>query len=110
MPEKPPSRNDIPLEDVLRQDRGDCLPCRVIGLYSNLRLRITLTHIYISAGSVAFMGLGGYTYISGMSQLAAKEAEIARANTRFGIGIRRLGIQGTAVGLFGLGVYRWFFT
>ncbi|KAI5851903.1 hypothetical protein BZA05DRAFT_46641 [Tricharina praecox] len=91
MPEKPPSRNDIPLEDVLRQDRGDCLPCRVIG-------------------SVAFMGLGGYTYISGMSQLAAKEAEIARANTRFGIGIRRLGIQGTAVGLFGLGVYRWFFT
>jgi hypothetical protein len=56
------------------------------------------------------MGLGGYTYISGLSQLVAKEAEIARANTIFGIGIRRLGIQGTAAGLFGLGLYRFFWT
>ena len=45
-----------------------------------------------------------------MSQLEAKKAEIARANTRFGIGARRLGIQGMAASLFGLGVYRFFFT
>ena len=59
-------------------------------------------------GSIAFIGLGGYTYISGITQLAAKRAEIDRANTRFGIGIRRLGIQCTAAGLVGLGLYRWF--
>ncbi|KAF8253430.1 hypothetical protein K440DRAFT_625497 [Wilcoxina mikolae CBS 423.85] len=91
MPAKPPHADEITLKEALAQDRGDCTPCRVIG-------------------SLAFIGLGGYTYVSGMSQLAAKEAEIARANTRFGIGIRRLGIQGTAVGLFGLGLYRFFWT
>jgi len=45
-----------------------------------------------------------------MSQLAAKETVIARSNTIFGIGARRLGIQGMAASLFGLGVYRFFFT
>ena len=61
-------------------------------------------------GSTAFAGLGVYTYLSGMSQLAAKEAVIARSNTMFGIGARRMGIQGMAASLFGLGVYRFFFT
>ena len=56
------------------------------------------------------MALGGYTYYSGMSQLASKEAEIARAATRWGIGARRLGIQGMSATLFGLGVYRFFMT
>jgi len=79
------------LDEALSDDRGDCLPCRVIG-------------------SAAFAGLGAYTYISGMSQLAAKETVIARSNTIFGIGARRLGIQGMAASLFGLGVYRFFFT
>jgi len=112
MPEKPPSRNDVSLEEVLRQDRGDCLPCRVIGSHPVPTASpppLPCAHP-ASPGSAAFVGLGGYTYISGMSQLAAKEAAIARANTRFGIGIRRLGIQGTALGLFGLGLYRFFFT
>jgi hypothetical protein len=45
-----------------------------------------------------------------MSQLALKEAEIARSGTKFGIGFRRLSIQGMTAGLFGLGVYRFFFT
>jgi hypothetical protein len=66
--------------------------------------------VFCYTGAAAFMGLGAYTYVSGMMQLSAKEAEIARSNTRFGIGIRRLGIQGMAAGLFGLGVYRAFFT
>ncbi|KAA8903052.1 hypothetical protein FN846DRAFT_908291 [Sphaerosporella brunnea] len=92
MPDQPPPKADITLGEALREDRReDCTPCKAIG-------------------AVAFMGLGAYIYVSGMSQLAAQEAEIARANTRFGIGIRRLGIQGMAAGLFGLGIYRAFFT
>lgn len=41
-----------------------------------------------------------------MKQLSKRELEISQAPTRFGIGIRRLGVHGTAVALMGLGVYR----
>jgi hypothetical protein len=33
MPDQPPPKADIALKDALREDRGDCTPCRVIGLY-----------------------------------------------------------------------------
>lgn len=52
------------------------------------------------------MGLAGYTYLSGMKQLELKKKEIAMANTRWGIGARRLGVTGIAATMFMLGVYR----
>lgn len=52
------------------------------------------------------MGLGAYTYLSGMKQLELKKKQIAMADTRWGVGIRRLGVTGMAGTLFLLGIYR----
>lgn len=41
-----------------------------------------------------------------MKQLELKKKEIAMSPTRFGIGIRRLGVTGIAGTMFMLGIYR----
>merc|ERR1712098_776301 len=52
-------------QDVLRRDRGDdCLSCKVVG-------------------TAVFLGLGGYSYFSGMSQLEQQKAKILQSNTMF---------------------------
>ncbi|KAF2686153.1 hypothetical protein K458DRAFT_208805 [Lentithecium fluviatile CBS 122367] len=79
-------------KEALKQDKAqydDCTPCRVIG-------------------TGAFVGLGAYTYVSGHAQLKAQEAVIRRSKSMFGMKSRRAAITGTAAGLVGLGVYRWF--
>lgn len=96
------------LDDALAIDNQRCTPCRLIGALPSSshppNPRLTYTG---NTGSAAFIGLGGYTYFSGMSQLNQKEALIARSKTMWGIGARRLGIQGIAASLIGLGVYRF---
>ncbi|KAI5814995.1 hypothetical protein BZA77DRAFT_317288 [Pyronema omphalodes] len=82
----PITTKGVSAEEIYRQD-VDCTPCRIIG-------------------SASFVGLGCYTWWSGMRQLNKRELEITQAPTRFGVGIRRLGVHGTAVALMGLGVYR----
>lgn len=58
------------------------------------------------------MGLGGYTYWSGMRQINNNADLIKQANTRFGIGVRRIAITGLAgtmitLGFVRLATYRW---
>ncbi|KAL7273080.1 hypothetical protein RUND412_004090 [Rhizina undulata] len=77
------------LSELLKEDAEDCFSCRVIG-------------------SAAFIGLGGYTYWSGLAQLKKQEEVILRSGSRWGIGARRLGIHGIAAGMIGMGLYRWF--
>lgn len=59
-------------------------------------------------GSAAFIGLGAYTYMSGHSQLKAQEAVILRSKSIFGMRSRKAGLTGMAIGLMGVGAYRWF--
>ncbi|KAH9831498.1 hypothetical protein Tdes44962_MAKER08929 [Teratosphaeria destructans] len=78
-----------PVKNVIAQQRADydCTPCRIMG-------------------SLAFTGLGIYTYGSGMRQLRAREMEILRSGTMFGVRVRRGGILALSASLVGLGVYR----
>ncbi|KAF2125867.1 hypothetical protein P153DRAFT_378680 [Dothidotthia symphoricarpi CBS 119687] len=79
-------------QEALKQDRAqfdDCTPCRVVG-------------------SVTFLGLGLFTYVSGHSQLKAQEAVIRNSKSMFGMASRRAAITSTSAVFVGLGVYRWF--
>ncbi|TGZ82794.1 hypothetical protein EX30DRAFT_369849 [Ascodesmis nigricans] len=75
------------IETFMRLDQGECTACKIIG-------------------SVAFMGLGGYTFYSGMKNLNANAAAIAASNSRFGIGIRKVTIATMAGGFVAAGVIR----
>ncbi|KAF8420788.1 hypothetical protein EV426DRAFT_230168 [Tirmania nivea] len=84
----PPERPDHTLVQQAERNK-DCLGCRLIG-------------------SAAFIGLGGYTFISGgrlLREQAFKEA-LARSGSRFDLAARRAGIHGLSACLIGLGVYR----
>ncbi|EXJ73866.1 uncharacterized protein A1O5_03628, partial [Cladophialophora psammophila CBS 110553] len=70
-------------------DKEDCLSCRVLG-------------------STAFVGLGGYTYFSGMQQLRARQKAIEFSKSKYKYGSRQLGILSLSATLMGLGVYRMF--
>ncbi|KIX95313.1 uncharacterized protein Z520_08830 [Fonsecaea multimorphosa CBS 102226] len=67
----------------------DCLSCRVLG-------------------STAFVGLGGYTYFSGMQQLRARQKAIELSRSKYKYGSRQLGILSLSATLVGLGIYRMF--
>ncbi|KAF2169133.1 hypothetical protein M409DRAFT_52419 [Zasmidium cellare ATCC 36951] len=88
-----PTLHDLQSETKLKQVLADqqkdydCLRCRLMG-------------------SIAFTGLGIYSYASGMKQLRERELEILKSGSRFGLGARRGGIVGMSAVLVGLGVYR----
>ncbi|PYH90188.1 hypothetical protein BO71DRAFT_487325 [Aspergillus ellipticus CBS 707.79] len=65
----------------------DCLSCRV-------------------TGSAAFIGLGVYSYYSGMKNLSTQEKAIMQGATKYKMGSRRLGIASISAALVGLGVWR----
>ncbi|KAF2857475.1 hypothetical protein K470DRAFT_195703, partial [Piedraia hortae CBS 480.64] len=70
-----------------RASEYDCLPCRLMG-------------------SLAFTGLGIYTYASGRKQLNLRAEEIRRSGSRIGVMPRRLATLGLSASLVGIGVYR----
>lgn len=77
-------------QDLLKEDRGDdCMPCRIVG-------------------SGAFIGLAGYSYISGHSQLEKQRELILKSNSMFGMRSRRFGITGISLGLVWMGLWRFF--
>ncbi|OQN96701.1 hypothetical protein B0A48_17125 [Cryoendolithus antarcticus] len=86
----PALQQPAPLPSTLSTQRKDydCTSCRLMG-------------------SAAFTSLGVYSHWSGMAQLRAREAEILRSGSRFGMGIRRMGIWGLSGSLVGMGVYRF---
>ena len=57
-------------------------------------------------GTAVFLGLGGYSYFSGMSQLEQQKAKILQSNTMFGLRSRRFGISAISLAFVGMGVWR----
>ncbi|KAJ3475289.1 hypothetical protein NLG97_g9512 [Lecanicillium saksenae] len=67
------------VHEMLRKDRQeDCLSCKVVG-------------------SGAFLGLAGYSYFSGMSQLERQRNAILKSQSRFGMRSRKAGIVGISL-------------
>lgn len=59
-------------------------------------------------GSAAFIGLGVYSYYTGMNNLRKQEKAIMQASTKYKMGSRQLGIATISASLIGLGVWRAF--
>ncbi|OJJ49237.1 hypothetical protein ASPZODRAFT_61006 [Penicilliopsis zonata CBS 506.65] len=75
---------------ALAEDKfEDCLSCRV-------------------TGSAAFIGLGVYSYYTGMRNLRAQEKTIMQSATKYKMGSRQLGIATISATLVGMGIWRAF--
>ncbi|KAB8208341.1 hypothetical protein P875_00095298 [Aspergillus parasiticus SU-1] len=75
---------------LLAEDQyDDCTACRV-------------------TGSAAFIGLGVYSYYTGMSNLQKQERTVMQSATKYKMGSRRLGIATISATLVGMGIYRAF--
>ncbi|KAL2045171.1 hypothetical protein N7G274_002252 [Stereocaulon virgatum] len=76
------------LSKVLEEDKDDCLACRL-------------------TGAAAFIGLGGYIYYSGKTQIAARSKEIARKSGSLGsVRARMMGSGLLSLSFVGMGLYR----
>ncbi|KAI2795072.1 hypothetical protein POX_a01675 [Penicillium oxalicum] len=58
--------------------------------------------------SAAFIGLGVYSYYTGMNNLRKQEKAIMQGPTKYKMGSRRLGIASISASLIGLGLWRAF--
>ncbi|EME82742.1 uncharacterized protein MYCFIDRAFT_135768 [Pseudocercospora fijiensis CIRAD86] len=85
--------SDTSISSALASQRNasgyDCTPCRLMG-------------------SATFVGLGAYTYYSGMKQLRQAEVQqqILKSGSKFGLGARKASILGLSMGCAALGMYR----
>ncbi|KAL3477146.1 hypothetical protein BJX99DRAFT_226770 [Aspergillus californicus] len=61
-----------------------------------------------ATGSAAFVGLGLYSYHTGMKNLRLQENAIMKGPTKYKMGSRRLGIATISAALVGMGVLRAF--
>lgn len=75
------------LSTLLKEDRYDCLSCRL-------------------TGSAAFLGLGGYVYWSGSRALNERRAEMIKKGARVGLRGRMAGLTILSSSLAALGIYR----
>ncbi|KAL2051871.1 hypothetical protein ABVK25_007786 [Lepraria finkii] len=76
------------LSKILEEDKDDCLACRL-------------------TGAAAFIGLGGYIYYSGKTQLTARRNEIARKSGGMGgVRARMMGTGLLSLSFVGMGLYR----
>lgn len=64
--------------------------------------------VLFGTGGTAFLGLAGYSYISGISQLEKQRAVIIKSNSWLGMRGRKMGIGGLSLGLAYMGLYRLF--
>lgn len=95
-------------QEVLRQDRmEDCLSCKVVGKFHQL---LGVTQIFTNkvTGTSALLGLAGYSYMSGMSQLEKQRNAILQSKSMFGMRSRKLGIVSISLGLAWMGMWRAF--
>ncbi|KAJ6149206.1 hypothetical protein N7471_000405 [Penicillium samsonianum] len=77
-------------KQALAEDKyDDCLSCRV-------------------TGSAAFIGLGVYSYYTGMTNLRKQEKAIMQGATKYKMGSRKLGIASISATLVGMGLWRAF--
>ncbi|KAJ5380037.1 uncharacterized protein N7496_002465 [Penicillium cataractarum] len=84
-----PSEDRTAKQAIADDKWDDCMSCRV-------------------TGSAAFVGLGVYSYYTGMSNLRKQEQAIMQGSTKYKMGSRRLGIATISASLIGLGVWRAF--
>lgn len=100
------------LEDpdvLLKRDAyDDCLSCRVLGKKQNHLEELLFLSSHAVTGSTAFVGLGGYTYFTGMKNLRDRQKLIEASKSRYKYGSRQLGILTLSATLVGLGLYRTF--
>jgi hypothetical protein len=61
-----------------------------------------------SSGSAAFIGLGVYSYLTGMRNLRRQEKAIMQSPTKYKMGSRQLGIATISASLIGMGLWRAF--
>ncbi|KAN0080590.1 hypothetical protein V8E54_003794 [Elaphomyces granulatus] len=84
---------EIQLEDVQKvvnnEQFDDCMACRI-------------------TGSAAFIGLGVYSYHTGMQNLRKQEKAIMQGPSRYKMGSRQLGILSISATLVGMGLWRAF--
>ncbi|KAL5340488.1 hypothetical protein BJX70DRAFT_396734 [Aspergillus crustosus] len=59
-----------------------------------------------ATGSAAFIGLGVYSYHTGMANLRKQEKAILLGPTKYKMGSRQLGIATISASLVGLGIWR----
>ncbi|KAJ5976118.1 hypothetical protein N7481_009825 [Penicillium waksmanii] len=77
-------------KQALAEDKyEDCMSCKAMG-------------------SGAFIGLGVYSYYTGMNNLRQQEKMIMKSATKYKMGSRRLGIATISASLIGAGVWRAF--
>ncbi|KAJ5224470.1 uncharacterized protein N7469_007973 [Penicillium citrinum] len=77
-------------KQALAEDKfEDCMSCKVMG-------------------SGAFIGLGVYSYYTGMNNLRKQEKAIMQSPTKYKMGSRRLGIATISASLIGAGIWRAF--
>jgi hypothetical protein len=108
-PEKDSWNNvqDTDAKRALADDKfDDCTACRVTGM-----LPLKTPGFRSNAhclGSAAFIGLGIYSYRTGMNNLRKQEDAIMRGATKYKMGSRQLGIVTISATLVGMGVWRAF--
>jgi len=82
--------NPKDVEKVIAQDKyDDCLACKV-------------------TGTLALVGLGGWSYVSGMKNLRLQEQTILKSRSKYRMGSRRLGVVTISATLVGMGIWRAF--
>jgi len=92
-PSKPPDprlydlQQPEKLSKILKEDRDDCLSCRLVG-------------------ASAFIGLGAYTYYSGKQGLKERGHIIAKQSGMGGLKWRLRGIALLSSSFVGMGLYR----
>jgi hypothetical protein len=96
---------------ILAEDKyDDCLSCRITGTSLSFVSLLScvegglLTRQHI--GSAAFIGLGVYSYYTGMNNLRKQEQTIMRSATKYKMGSRKLGIATISATLVGMGIWR----
>jgi len=99
------SQGHTPLSQVTKSDiSNDCLVCRLTG--SSLVSTASRCSFDKTLGAAAFVGLGAYSFWSGMYHINTKQKQILKSGSPFGIASRKAGIAGIAATLCGMGMYR----
>lgn len=108
------SSPDIKLKDAkqaLAEDKfDDCMSCRVMGMFVSSKIVLLISFLDANSfkGSAAFVGLGVYSYYTGMANLRKQEKAIMQGATKYKMGSRQLGIASISATLVGMGLWRAF--
>lgn len=86
-----------------KSEPQDCLPCRITGIILE---PFCSDQPLTNAGTAAFVGLGGYTYYAGTSNLRQQQQQMLMSGARLAMGPRQLGVITLSAALMGLGVWR----